>query len=58
MDWTDSAQDRNQWRAVAKTVMNLRVPTNFGEFLSSSITGGFSRRAQLHGINWLVLYKT
>jgi hypothetical protein len=26
MDWIDLAQDRNQWRAVLNTVMNLRVP--------------------------------
>jgi hypothetical protein len=26
MDWIDLAQDRNQWRALVKTVMNLRVP--------------------------------
>jgi hypothetical protein len=26
MDWIDLAQDRNQWRALMNTVMNLRVP--------------------------------
>jgi hypothetical protein len=49
-DWIDMAQDRDQLRALVNTVMNLRVPKNVGEFLSSCATGGFSRRAQLHGV--------
>jgi hypothetical protein len=26
MDWTDLAHDRDQWRTLMNTVMNIRVP--------------------------------
>jgi hypothetical protein len=26
MDWIDLAQDRDQWRALVNTTMNLRIP--------------------------------
>jgi hypothetical protein len=39
MDWIDLAEDRDQWRALVNTVMNLLVPQNFGKFLSTCATG-------------------
>jgi hypothetical protein len=51
MDWIDLAQDRDQWMALVNTIMNLWVPKNIGKFLSGRATGGFSTRAQLHGVS-------
>jgi len=35
MNWTDLAQDRDIWRALVKAVMNLWVPLNSGNFMTS-----------------------
>jgi hypothetical protein len=51
MYWTDLAQEKGQWRALVNTIMNLRFPQNVSKFLSSCTTGGFSRRAEVHGVS-------
>jgi hypothetical protein len=43
MDWIDLAEDRDQWRVLVNTVMNLWFPKNAGKFLSSCTIGSFSR---------------
>jgi hypothetical protein len=36
MDWIDMAQDRDQWRALVNTVLNLRVHKMRGSSLGAA----------------------
>jgi hypothetical protein len=43
MDWIELSQNWDRWQALVNTVMNLRVPRNGGNFLTSSEPVNFSR---------------
>jgi len=52
MDWIHLTLDRDQWWALVHTVMKLRIPYKAGNFWTSWVTVGFSRRTLLHGVNY------
>jgi hypothetical protein len=54
VDWIGVAQDRNRWRALVNSVLNLRVPYNAGKLSSGPKTNGLSNSAQLHRVSLLV----
>jgi hypothetical protein len=52
MSWIDLVQNRDQWKALVSTVMNLRLPYIAEKFFSSCTITGFSKRTQLHEISF------
>jgi len=55
MDWINSAQDRDRWRALLNVARNLQVPYNVGNFFTSSKPVSFTRRTLLHGVSECVI---
>ena len=51
MDWIGLAQDRDRWWTLVSAVMNLRVPWNAGNFLTSYKPVSCSRRTLHHGVS-------
>jgi len=47
VDWIQMAPDRDKWRALMKTVMNIRVPWDATNFLTSWMTVKFSKDSAL-----------
>jgi hypothetical protein len=48
MDWIGLAKDRDRWRALVDSVLNLWVPWNAGKLSSGLASSGLSSSDYLH----------
>jgi hypothetical protein len=52
VDWIGLAQDRNRWRALVNSALNLLVPQKAGKVSSFQTTRDLSSSVQLHGVSY------
>jgi hypothetical protein len=57
VDWIGLAKDRNRWRALVNSLLNLRVPWNAGKLSSGLTSSGLSSSVQIHIVSYLVTYQ-
>jgi hypothetical protein len=52
VDWIGLAKDRNRWRTLVNSVLNLWVPWNAENLSSGLASSGLSSSAQLHRVSY------
>jgi hypothetical protein len=55
LDWIHLTQDRVQWRALVKAVMNLCVPLKLRKFMTRFTALTISRMTLLHGVRLVLM---
>jgi hypothetical protein len=54
VDWIHLTKDRYRWRALVKSVMNLRAPQNAGNLPSGCTTCVLPSGTQLHRVSYII----
>jgi hypothetical protein len=57
MDWIHLAQDRDQWKTLVNTIMNLGAPWNVGKLLASTQLAAFQKGSAPCNHLWDIRYK-